>query len=137
MVEGWHDDEYLILFEGSEVSSASLRYQVSQYLPGYEVVGLRGWDDLIVRDTAGHTFALPVVPLDPQHLSPFQRPASSARLRSDPRFVGKVKWYTKPLVFGGDPNADDNVTWVDHAQHGQLAAWWNKMYRDVQPKGGA
>jgi len=137
MVEGWHGDLYLILFEGPEVSSASLRYRVSEHLPGYDVVGLRGWDDLIVRDPAGGTFVIPVVPLDPQYLSPFQAPTSSVRLQSDDRFTGRVKWYIKPVVFGGDPDICENLTWVDHEQHGQLAVWWNKMYRDVQPNRNA
>jgi hypothetical protein len=134
MVEGWHGDTYLVLFEGSEVSSASLRYRVTSTLPGYEVVGLSGWDDLIVRNSAGSTFTIPVLPLDPQYLSPFQTPVSSVSLKVDDRYTGKVKWYIKPVVFGGDPAVGENLTWVDHDQHGKLAVWWNNLYRDLQPK---
>jgi hypothetical protein len=53
MREGWYGEEYLVLFDASEVSEASVRYDIASSLPGYEVLGLRGWDDLIVRDTAG------------------------------------------------------------------------------------
>jgi hypothetical protein len=134
MVEGWHGDAYWVLFGGPEVASASIRYRVNEYLPGYEVVGLRGWDDLIVRNPAGRTFAVPVVPLDPKYLSPLETPASSVSLQADGRFTGKVKWHIKPVVFGGDPDIGENLTWVEHEEHGQLAVWWNKMYRDVQAK---
>jgi len=24
----------------------------------------------------------------------------------------RIKWYVKPLIFGGDPNEKENVTWV-------------------------
>ena len=37
--------------------------------------------------------------------------------RKDECFVGKIKWYINPIVFGGDPKAEDNITWVSHEQH--------------------
>ncbi|MFT4666216.1 MAG: hypothetical protein ACI8YQ_002636 [Polaribacter sp.] len=37
----------------------------------------------------------------------------------------KIKWYEKPIVFGGDPN---DFMWVDIDQHQKLVAFWNKIY---------
>src|SRR6266581_7427926 len=74
----------------------------------------RGWDDLIVRDAAGETYSVPTVPLDQKHLAAFQIPAASA-LQADPRYTSKIKWYLKPIAFGGDPGVGDNLVWVDHA----------------------
>ena len=34
------------------------------------------------------------------------------KLRKDERFEGKIKWYINPIGFGGDPKAEDNITWV-------------------------
>jgi hypothetical protein len=48
MLEGWHDDDYLILFDESEVAAASDRCEVLRLLPGFKVLGLRSWDDFIV-----------------------------------------------------------------------------------------
>ena len=131
MIEGWLGEEYLVLFQESDVPAACLRYQIHEYLPGYQVIGLRGWDDLIVRDAAGGAFCVPVVPLDSSQLMPFQIPAATEKLRADERVAGKIKLYIKPIVFGGDAALGDNLSWVDHQQHGQLAVWWNKAYRDL------
>lgn len=48
MNEGWLDDDYLILFSKSESVDASRRYDMARLLPGFTVVGLLGWDDLLV-----------------------------------------------------------------------------------------
>ena len=128
MKEGWHDDNYLQLFDSSEISSVTESYRLDKYLPGFSVVGLLSWDDLIVRDNKGSLFSVPTVPLGPEHLKrlTFQLPTSP--LISDLRFIGKVKWYIKPILFGGNPTAADNISWVDSAQHCQLVVWWNDQY---------
>ena len=128
MVEGWLGNDYLILFDASEVEAASNRYTIGRWLPAHQVVGLRSWDDLLVKTHAGQVFAVPSVPASPDHVTPF--PISSRRptLSPDARFAGKIKWYVKPLAFGGDPTSDANITWVSHAQHGQLVVWWNEQY---------
>lgn len=74
MREGWYGDNYLILFDESEVPSASERYAISTSLPGYQVLGLSGWDDFIVRSAAGQTYSVPTVPVDERYLTPFHVP---------------------------------------------------------------
>jgi hypothetical protein len=64
MIEGWFGDDYLISFNEAEVGSASDRYSISRFIPGYQVIGLRGWDDLIVRDSVGLAYTVPCVPMD-------------------------------------------------------------------------
>ena len=128
MKEGWSGEDYLILFEDSEVEAVSERYSVSQFLPGFQIVGLRGWDDFIVRDSTARTWLVPTVPLDFQHLSSFAIPGAPT-LEEDVRFNGKIKWHITPIVFGGDPKIGENMIWVDHKQHEQLVKWWNDKYR--------
>ena len=134
MTEGWSGDDYLILFAESERAAAEGRYEFSTQLPGFRLVGLRGWDEFIVQDTSGRTFRIPTVPLDLQYLAPYGEAGLKATLTPDSRFSGKVKWYVKPVVFGGDPNLGPNVTWVDHEQHGQFVKWWNDFYHSVKTK---
>jgi len=132
MNEGWYGEDYLILFSESEAVLASERYAISALFPGYQVVGLSGWDNFILRDSLGHHYRLPTVPAVPQFLSQFEMPKGSPALRSDERFRGKIKWYIKPIVFGGDPNSPENLTWVNHEQHADLVKWWNKTYHSVK-----
>jgi hypothetical protein len=85
MAEGWWHDTYYILFDEREIESVSERYGVARSLPGFLVVGLRGWDDFIVRDADGSLFELPTVPLDRQHLRPVTTPIPPDQLERDPR----------------------------------------------------
>jgi hypothetical protein len=102
-------------------------------LPGYEVVGLKGWDDLIVRDAGFRTYSIPAVPLDLRYLEPFALPEHGTVLENDHRFTGKIKWHVHPLAFGGAV-ADENTTWVDHPTHGELVGYWNKLYHSIKPQ---
>jgi hypothetical protein len=134
MNEGWSGGDYLILFDQREIGPASDRYAISEWLPGYEVIGLRGWDDLIVRDSAGRTFTVPTVPAIPEYLCPFAVPATSETIAIDHRFHNSLKWYTQPIALGGDPSLDKNVIWVTHDQHAQLVKFWNHKYRSEMNK---
>src|SRR5262245_46652736 len=40
--QGWYGEEESVLFDDSEASSASDNYGISQALPGFKVIGLRG-----------------------------------------------------------------------------------------------
>ena len=80
MIEGWYGDDYLIFFEESELSSAETRYNFTTLLPGFQIVGLRGWNDFIVRDSAGHTYSVPTVPIDKRYLETFAVPSEHPNL---------------------------------------------------------
>lgn len=127
MNEGWQDDDYLILLTQDEGAIAMTAYGFDQYLPGYTLVGLRGWDDFIVIDRAGVMLTLPTVPLDATNALPFALPEQIS-LENDNRFTGKIKWHLKPLVFGGDPTDKTNVAWISHGQHAEIVRWWNEQY---------
>jgi hypothetical protein len=135
MNEGWVVEEYLILSAESELAAMSERYAFSQMLPGFQLLGLRGWDDFIVRDSAGRTYSIPTVPPDLKHLSPFEIPELPNDLQPDARFRGKVKWYVKPIGFGGDPALEENIKWVSLEEHAQLVRWWNDLYHSGRNKG--
>jgi hypothetical protein len=50
MREGWPGDDYLVLLEESEIAAESEHYELSRFLLGFKVPGLRSWDDFIVQD---------------------------------------------------------------------------------------
>jgi hypothetical protein len=130
--EGWLEDEYLIVFEESEAGAIADGYGITVALPGFELIGLRGWDDFLVRDESGKIFSVPSIPLDKNYLAPFQMPPGKVKIKQDDRFAGKIKWYVKPVIFGGDPRNSDNLVWVSHKEHAQLVRWWNEQYRDLK-----
>jgi hypothetical protein len=137
MREGWHDEDYLVLLSEQESSEASRGYGIQACLPGYQILGLRGWDDFIVRDVTGSVYTVPSVPMDSQYLSPWTVPADAASLKPDLRFTGKIKWYTRPLIFGGDATDPTNTLWISQAQHMQLVTWWNLKYLELRTGSGA
>ena len=131
MREGWLGDNYLILFDESEIPLVSERYAISNSLPGYQILGLLGWDDFIVRSSAGQAYSVPTVPADAKYLTPFQVPGERQSLDSDSRCAGKIKWYKQPIAFGGDAALGENVIWLSHEEHSQLVRWWNDHYRSL------
>jgi hypothetical protein len=136
MNEGWYQDQYFILFTPGEAAAATERYSIESMLPAFAVVGMRGWDDFILRDAFGTLFTAPTVPLLKDHLEPIGSLPSAEVLESDPAMEGRIKWYVKPLVFGGSAEVGDNLIWVNHHQHGELVRWWNAKYREVRALGG-
>ena len=131
MREGWSNQEYLILFDDHEVLPATVRYGIPDRMPGFVVVGVRGWDDLLLRDRSSHVFTVPTVPILPEHMQPFLLASDHDSLQGDPRFNGMIKWYVTPVVFGGDPSAGSNIAWVTHDVHAQLVRWWNAKYDET------
>nr|CAP47819.1 putative integron gene cassette protein [uncultured bacterium] len=131
MIEGWNDDQYLILFDEIESGEASERYRIDDALPGFTIVGLLGWDDFIVRNEQGRTFTVPTVPINTAELQPYEI-SKDPPLTLDSDATGRIKWYIKPVVFGGDPGIGDNLTWVSHEQHAELVIWWNLKYRETK-----
>ena len=133
MIQGWNNDDYLILFEEqNEAIKMSERYVVSSSLPGYALIGLKSWDDFILQDAKNHFFTIPTVPLDLQYLQPFVFNVDLTKLRADQRFAGKIRWFIKPIIFGGDPSADANTTWLSIDEHVEAVKWWNQFYRDAK-----
>jgi hypothetical protein len=74
------------------------------------------------------------VPMDSGFLSRYVLPEAELGLVSDERFQGKIKWYMKPIVFGGEPSFEENIIWVNHEQHAQAVKWWNDLYRSVKSR---
>jgi hypothetical protein len=129
MREGWSDDDHFILLDEDESDSVTHRYRLEGTLPGYLIVGLKGWDDFIVRDHSGHLFTVPTVPIVPEHLEPLRKALPSELQRDE--HEGKIKWYLQPIVFGGSTELGENIVWVDHLIHVDLVCWWNQKYREI------
>jgi hypothetical protein len=124
MDEGWCGDEYLIIFSEAESEERTLEYSLAEYLPGYRVVGIRGWDDFLILSEAGGLFTVPTVPLSSQYIEPYSLP-TPLLLEPDERFTGQIKWYVHPVVLGGDPEPGKNVVWLNHEEHWQAVRYWN------------
>jgi len=132
MTEGWQDDEYLILFDENEIKTMTEQYGLKHFINGFQIFGLCGWDDFILQDVAGKLFTMPTVPVAPERLKPFRHVIKHGKIKPDSRFSGTVKWYVQPLIFGGDPQAKENVTWINLQQHAEVVQWWNKKYREAR-----
>ena len=135
MNEGWLNNDYLVLFSSEESDERSRKYRIDEYLPGYKLLGLKGWDDFIVLSPDGDTSTVPTVPLIGKYLKPIQLPLSMA-LEPDPRLMERIKWYITPLVFGGSLESAENMTWLTHEQHVQAVTWWNAKYRELSTQTG-
>ncbi len=128
MNEGWQNDDYLILLAEDESAKAMTAYDFGRFIPGYLLVGLKGWDEFIVVGPSGGLHVVPTVPLDASQAVPYVLPQPIS-LQADSRFTNKIKWYLKPLFFGGSPTDDGNVAWISHARHTEVVRWWNEQYR--------
>lgn len=134
MREGWNKDQYFVFFEGNEIATATHGYGIPEYLPNYLVIGLRDWGDFIVQDAQGKIFTIPTVPLSSEHLKTFSVDSASAELSPDNRFTDKIKWYVKPLIFGGDPQVGPNMAWISHQDHQIAVKYWNDLYRQIKQR---
>ena len=133
MIQGWHNDDHLILFEEQlEAIAMTARYDANTFLPGFTIDGMIGWDDFILHDAAHQFYTAPTIPLTAQYLKPFTFDIDLSTLRPDNRFADKIKWHVQPLVFGGDPQSEQNTTWITLDQHTQAVKWWNTKYRELQ-----
>jgi hypothetical protein len=129
MNEGWHGDDYIVIFDPEEVPPLSELYGLCDLLPGYRLIGLRGWDDFILADSCGETFTVPTVPAIAKHLASYPLPKLS--LVRDDKLTGRIKWYVKPIVFGGSPSDVGNIAWLTVHEHTVAVKWWNNFYRQL------
>ena len=125
-IEGWHDDSYLIIFSQSEKQDLAIAYGLNTRLPGYNLVGLEGWDNFIVSNSEGENFIVSTIPALPKDLKHYNLNIESPKLTPDERFAGKIKWYVKSIIFGGDPQIGGNVIWIPIEKHTELVKWWNQ-----------
>ena len=50
------------------------------------------------------------------------------RLEADEKLAGRIKWYVAPIIFGGDPQAEENMVWLPQDKHAEIVRWWNELY---------
>ena len=134
MKEGWCRDTYVIVFDDAESEKMTKAYGIDGFVAGYRVAAILGWDDFILVNEQGGQFRVPTVPLDARYMKRFEESWDTENLIPDERLTGKIKWYIKPIVLGGDPDLGRNVTWVDIKTHQKLVRWWNHKYRELSEK---
>lgn len=132
MIQGWHDENYINLFDASESQQLGRLYALSDSFADYQLTGLVGWDDFILCDGRGRLFRVPTVPAVVENMKPLGFEIDFSKVVSDTRFTNLVKWYVKPIVFGGDPELGENVVWITLDQHAELVRWWNTKYFEMK-----
>ena len=133
MTEGWHNDDYLILLDQYESKEKERLYDFGRLIPNHRLIGYLGWDDFIVEDASSRlTFRVPTIPLIEEYKKEWNGLSEIKDLEPDERFKGKIKWYVKPLIFGGDPSSQENTIWITHKDHIDLVKYWNNMYHEIK-----
>lgn len=134
MKEGWYGNDYLILFEDKEIPARGQDYNLARYLPGHALLGFASWDNFIVREEkTGRLYKALALPIGLDYREPWEIDlnAASAQLERDARYHGKIKWYTHPVIFGGDPEPGDNMIWIPHKEHAEAVLYWNNIYTNM------
>ena len=131
MKEGWYNDDYWMMCEDQQESEhLTTLYGIRKYIPDYFIVGLKGWDYFILCDRNSHYFTVPTLPVNHKEIKAFHLP-EPMRLESDDKLTKKIKWYVKPIAFGGDPSSDENIAWLTTEEHSDCVKWWNQIYQDT------
>ena len=137
MITGWYSDDYLILFEEqSEAIEMTRRYGLSSRIPEHTLIGLRGWSDFILMSSGRQLKIVPSVPLITDELEDWPVQIDLSALEPDPRFGDKIKWHVTPLIFGGSPTDEQNISWLTLDQHVDLVRWWNRKYDEIRRQQG-
>jgi len=131
--EGWCDRGYLQLFQEDSILALTEAYGLRSFLSDMVVIGLIGWDDLLVRDGEGSIWTVPTLPMHRKHLEAALINVD-AELTPDAELKGKIKWYVAPLIFGGSPMDEPNIVWLDIQKHCELVRWWNVKYEELSAK---
>ncbi len=133
MKEGWlNDSDYLILFDQNVIAEINNNYDIDKYLVDFKIIGIIGWDDFILVNKRNKYFRCPTVPLNEKYISEINNDFFGADLEKDERFVGIIKWHIQPIIFGGSPSSEENITWVPIDGHQKLVKWWNDKYIEVK-----
>ena len=130
MIQGWNNSNYLYLIE-SQTESLNLanKYKINGILSEYQFYGILNWDEFILKDGSSQYFKIPTVPFVANFLKPIPDFEPNVNLSPDPKLFNLIRWHVKPVVFGGDPVSETNISWVDFDQHIDLVIWWNEQYR--------
>ncbi len=52
--------------------------------------------------------------------------------RRNQRPRGMELFFVQPIILGGDPNASDNVTYLNRQQHVEVVRYWNRIISDLR-----
>jgi len=131
MKSGWLNDNHYNLFDSIEIENLTSKYELEKYIPNYKLIGLIGWDDFIIFKNNFY-YKIPTVPIYEKYLEEIEMIDYLIELENEKENQNKIKWYTKPLIFGGDPCDPKNIKWINIEQHSQLVSYWNKIYFNIK-----
>lgn len=140
--EGWLADEYVRIYSASLRKDIASLYGFNEFLPDYELWGSWGCDALCLGFDS-KLYCVPWIPLSETHRQeayPSVEALNSA-LQSlhaaTPTYehFGKEVHFITPIVFGGQPGDDANITMIDQDAHAQICRYWNNLYARLHKNG--
>jgi len=143
--EGFLGDEYLRFYPADQLILLNNAFCIQEFIPGRFIFGSNGggeaWAfDLRIKPTA--VVKVPFIPMHDKYSHSFgtfeefiPRLASTRhkteQRRVNPALIGKEIHESKPIVFGGDPVANDNKAYLTTAEYAPYVVWWNRKYREL------
>lgn len=131
MNSGWNDEIFYNLFEDNEIKMFNQKYILTNKPNEYKIIGLYFWDDFIVSK-GQELVKIPTIPFDLKYEEKIEINLENIHLDNDKKINNYIKWYNKPLIFGGSPELDDNIQWINIEHHIELVNFWNKKYREIK-----
>lgn len=133
--EGWLGDEYVRIYAPSLRVSVTELYDVTRFLPHYELWGSWGMDALCLAQD-GKFYRIPWVPLTEASReiaysgieALHEALADLHEATPAYEYFAKEVHFIMPVIFGGDPNDPANIAMIDQKAHAEICCFWNGMH---------
>jgi hypothetical protein len=125
--------KYVRLFDSQEWDRINSEYDVSQYIPGYRIIGSVDFDALCVGPDH-RVYTVPFIPMSEDHKAVFANGSADLQAITE-LYLGIATpdqdvqiHFVKPIAFGGDPGDPKNVTHIPQPAHAKMCTFWNEKY---------
>lgn len=137
--EGWLGEDYVRVYADTDRGRIADLYDFPKYLPGYEPLGSWGLDVLCLAPDS-RLYLVDWIPLHEEFkreafpdLETFEKEVARIQ-EAEPsyEFFQREIHYTRPLVFGGDPQQEPLM--IDQKAHAEICRFWNQKYAQFKSK---
>ncbi len=143
--EGFLGDEYLRFYPADQLITLNDVYCSQEFIPGQFIFGSNGGGSAWAFDLRVQPAIVVKVPFIPmlnqlgQRFGSFEQfltklagaSAQHDTRRVNPALIGKEVHEIQPIVFGGDPVANDNKAYLSPSEYAPYVVWWNRKYREL------